>query len=87
MRFVGILSRDASGIPGFHDATGAEKQKKDLSGGAMATHKTGSAFVFWVTVDSIRKMTPEELFTAALGLGRQCRVAQSRFEGRIWRVR
>ena len=26
-------------------------------------------------------MTPEELFTAALGLGRQWRVAQCRFEG------
>lgn len=26
-------------------------------------------------------MTPEELFTAALGLGRQWRVAECRFEG------
>ena len=32
-------------------------------------------------VDSIRRMTPEELFTAALGLGRQWRVAECRFEG------
>ena len=38
-------------------------------------------FAFWVTVDSIRRMTPEELFTAALGLGRQWRVAECRFEG------
>ena len=28
-----------------------------------------------------RAMTPEELFTAALGLGRQWRVAECRFEG------
>ena len=41
----------------------------------------GGGFAFWVTVDSIRRMTPEELFTAALGLGRQWRVAQCRFEG------
>ena len=32
-------------------------------------------------VDSVRRMTPEELFTAALGLGRQWRVSQCRFEG------
>ena len=36
---------------------------------------------FGWTVDSIRRMTPEELFTAALGLGRQWRVAECRFEG------
>jgi hypothetical protein len=36
---------------------------------------------FGWTVDSIRRMTPEELFTAALGLSRQWRVAQCRFEG------
>ena len=34
-----------------------------------------------VTVDWMRRMTPEELFTAALGLGRQWRVAECRFEG------
>jgi len=32
-------------------------------------------------VESVATMTPEELFTAALGLGRQWRVAQCRFEG------
>jgi hypothetical protein len=37
-------------------------------------------FAFWVTVDSIRRMTRRKLFTA-LGLGRQWRVAQCRFEG------
>src|SRR6202022_4495954 len=43
--------------------------------------KQGGGFAFWVSVDSIRRMTPEELFTAALGLGRQWRVAECRFEG------
>ena len=30
---------------------------------------------------AIERMTPEELFTAALALGRQWRVAECRFEG------
>jgi hypothetical protein len=32
-------------------------------------------------------MTPEELFTAALGLGRQWRVAECRFEGELFSSR
>lgn len=32
-------------------------------------------------VDWNKQMTPEELFTAALGLGQQWRVAECRFEG------
>src|SRR6202022_58381 len=43
--------------------------------------KQGGGFAFWVSVDSIRRMTPEELFTAALGLGRQWQVVECRFEG------
>src|SRR3984893_13101760 len=43
--------------------------------------KKGVDLHFGWTVDSIRRMTPEELFTAALGLGRQWRVAECRFEG------
>jgi hypothetical protein len=50
----------------------------DFVGGA---EQEWGGFAFWVTVDSIRRMTPEELFTAALGLGRQWRVAQCRFDG------
>jgi hypothetical protein len=43
--------------------------------------KTRWICILSAVVDSIRRMTPEELFTAALGLGRQWRVAECRFEG------
>ena len=36
---------------------------------------------FWLGWTGVSRMTPEELFTAALGLGKQWRVAECRFEG------
>ena len=38
-------------------------------------------FAFGAMADLIRRMTPEELFSAALGLSPQWRVSQCRFEG------
>ena len=37
--------------------------------------------VFWLGWTGVSGMTPEELFTAALGLGKRWRVAECRFEG------
>ena len=55
-------------------ARGCQPQK-DLVG------ETKQGFAFLGLVDSVAKMTPEEVFTPALGLGQQWRVTQCRFEG------